>query len=88
MNKLLRPSLGSWVSYGLGTKNENLPGFVSITLPTGHGGDKNYGALFLPAHHQVTTLGHSGNKIEDATIRFFEDPTAELSEQQRQLQML
>ncbi len=87
-DNLLRPSLGSWVSYGLGTENENLPGFVSITPPAGHGGARNYGAAFLPAHHQATTLGHSGSKTADATIRFLENPAIESSEQQRQLQML
>ena len=86
-DNLLRPSLGSWVSYGLGTENENLPGFVSITPPAGHGGARNYGAAFLPAHHQATTLGHSGSKTADATIRFLKNPTRDLSEQQRQLEM-
>ncbi len=87
-DNLLRPSLGSWVSYGLGTENENLPAFVSITPPAGHGGARNYGSAFLPAHHQATTLGHSGSKTEDATIPFLQNATAQPGEQEQQLQML
>ena len=87
-DNLLRPSLGSWVSYGLGTENENLPGFISITPPAGHGGARNYGSAFLPAHHQATTLGHSGSKTEDATIRFLENQNLDLAEQRQQLEML
>lgn len=55
-DNLLRPSVGAWVSYGLGTENENLPAFVSVT-PAGHGGARNYSSAFLPVHHQATTLG-------------------------------
>jgi hypothetical protein len=71
-DNLLRPSVGAWVSYGLGTENENLPGFVSVTPPAGHGGTRNYGAAFLPIHHQATTLGHSASKTAEATIEFLE----------------
>lgn len=48
----VRPSLGAWVSYGLGSENANLPGFVSIQ----GGGVREYGAAFLPAVHQGTKL--------------------------------
>ena len=48
----VRPSMGAWVSYGLGTENANLPSFVSI-----HGGGvREFGAAFLPAIHQGTRL--------------------------------
>ncbi|MFM8406309.1 MAG: DUF1501 domain-containing protein, partial [Pirellulaceae bacterium] len=38
-----RPSMGAWIQYGLGTENQNLPGFVSITPSIGNGGPRNYG---------------------------------------------
>jgi hypothetical protein len=60
-DNFVRPSVGAWVSYGLGTENGNLPGFVSISPPSGHGGPRNYGSAFLPAEYQATTVGRSGN---------------------------
>ena len=87
-DNLLRPSVGSWVSYGLGTENQNLPAFVSVTPPAGHGGARNYGSAFLPAHHQATTLGHSTSKTADATIEYLQNPKVSLRDQQRQLEML
>lgn len=87
-DNLLRPSVGAWVSYGLGTENENLPGFVSVTPPAGHGGARNYGSAFLPAHHQATTLGHSASKTADATIEYLQNANIKRSDQQRQLDLL
>jgi len=48
----VRPSMGSWISYGLGSENANLPSFVSIQ----GGGVREYGSAFLPAIHQGTRL--------------------------------
>ena len=84
----LRPSVGAWVSYGLGTENADLPAYVSITPPAGHGGERNYGSAFLPAYHQATTLGHSSSKAKDATIQFLLNPDVAKHDQQRQLEML
>ena len=56
----IRPSMGAWVNYGLGTENANLPGFVSIAPSLGNGGPRNYGNAFLPAVYQGTALGRSG----------------------------
>lgn len=55
-----RPSLGAWVLYGLGTTNENLPGFITINPPRTNGGAANYAASFLPAAHQATRIGGTG----------------------------
>lgn len=52
-----RPSLGAWTLYGLGTENENLPGFITIGPPQTNGGAANYGASFLPAVCQGTRMG-------------------------------
>jgi hypothetical protein len=43
---LVRPSMGSWVTYGLGTENENLPGFVTIMPSASKGGPRNYSNAF------------------------------------------
>jgi len=59
-SQFVRPSLGAWSLYGLGTQNENLPGFVSINPPTNNGGAQNYGAAFLPAIFQGTKLAGGG----------------------------
>ncbi|HMJ91233.1 MAG TPA: DUF1501 domain-containing protein, partial [Candidatus Acidoferrum sp.] len=42
----VRPSMGAWVNYGLGSENENLPGFVAIAPSSGNGGPRNYGNAF------------------------------------------
>jgi hypothetical protein len=55
-----RPSLGAWTVYGLGTGNENLPGFVTISPPINNGGPTNYGSGFLPAVYQGTPIGGGG----------------------------
>lgn len=70
----IRPSMGSWVLYGLGTENSNLPGFVSIAPSSGNGGPRNYGNAFLPAIYQGTGIGRAGAPITDATIRNLTGP--------------
>jgi Protein of unknown function (DUF1501) len=52
-----RPSIGAWMSYGLGTENDNLPGFVTISPPMMHGAQQLYGSGFLPAEFQGTPVG-------------------------------
>ncbi len=49
----VRPSIGAWVVYGLGTENQDLPGFITIN-PAALGGAQNYGSAFLPAAYQGT----------------------------------
>ncbi len=56
-SQFVRPSLGAWVLYGLGTQNQNLPGFISLNPPTNNGGAQNYGSAFLPAIFQGTKIG-------------------------------
>ena len=46
--------MGAWTLYGLGTENQNLPGFISINPPTSTGGAQNFGSAFLPAAYQGT----------------------------------
>jgi hypothetical protein len=72
----VRPSMGSWVLYGLGTENQNLPGFVSIAPSSGNGGARNYGNAFLPPVYQGTGLGRAGSSASEATIRNLSSPQA------------
>ncbi|MBX3421250.1 MAG: DUF1501 domain-containing protein [Pirellulaceae bacterium] len=58
----VRPSMGAWVLYGLGSQNENLPGFVSIAPSIGNGGPRNYGHAFLPAVYQGTRIGGASDE--------------------------
>jgi hypothetical protein len=65
----VRPSMGSWVLYGLGSANQDLPGFVSIAPSAGNGGVRNYGPAFLPAVYQGTPVGRAGGPASEAVIR-------------------
>lgn len=58
--QLTRPSLGSWLLYGLGTENQDLPGYVTINPAPNFGGTVNYGSAFLPAHFQGTKISDTG----------------------------
>jgi hypothetical protein len=62
--QFVRPSLGAWILYGLGTASDNLPGFISINPPTSFGGAQNYGSAFLPAAFQGTRFN-----IADSSAR-------------------
>jgi len=57
---LTRPSWGSWLLYGLGTDNQNLPGYITINPPIAFGGAANYGSAFLPAYYQGTAISDQG----------------------------
>ncbi|ADG69629.1 protein of unknown function DUF1501 [Planctopirus limnophila DSM 3776] len=86
-DNLVRPSVGAWVSYGLGCENENLPAFVSIGPSAGHGGPRNYGAAFLPAIHQATTIGRQG-RLGNGQIDFLSQATPEQLELVRAIQKI
>jgi hypothetical protein len=60
-----RPSMGSWVLYGLGSENRDLPGFITIKPALSHGGAKNWSSAFLPGAYQGTSIGHAGLKVDD-----------------------
>lgn len=60
------PSLGAWATYGLGSENQNLPGYVVMTeLAMPQGGSRNWSNGFLPAHYQGTRLRPEGSPILD-----------------------
>jgi hypothetical protein len=57
---LTRPSMGAWLLYGLGTENQDVPGYVTINPVSNCGGAVNYGSAFLPAHYQGTRINDAG----------------------------
>jgi len=57
---LTRPSMGAWLLYGLGTENQDLPGYITINPPPNFGGAVNYGTAFMPAHFQGTRISDNG----------------------------
>lgn len=88
--QLVRPSIGSWVAYGLGTENRNLPGFITIAPNiTGDGGSVQlYGNSFLPAVYQGTALGNSSTGAWGATIGYLDDPSMGDASKRRQLDLI
>ena len=86
--QFVRPSVGAWVSYGLGTENENLPGFVSIKPPTRVGGAQNYGSAFMPTVHQGTAIGDLNQKIGDASIGNLSNKSLEPGLQRKQIDFI
>jgi hypothetical protein len=79
-----RPSMGSWISYGLGTENQNLPGFLTI-----HPGIETrlYGSSFLPAAHQGTPVVLPA-KVTDPAIDFLTDATTDSATQRRRFDFI
>lgn len=87
----LRPCMGSWVSYGLGTENQNLPSFITICPTSLHGGIDNFGPAFLPAIHAGVPLGTPGypnTPAKDATFDFLKNSGRTRLQQRLQLDLL
>ena len=85
---LVRPSMGSWVLYGLGSENENLPGFISLQPSMGNGGPRNFGNAFLPAIYQGTAVGRAGGTAESTKLDNLENALLTQSEQLAQFELL
>lgn len=84
----VRPSMGSWVVYGLGTENENLPGFITICPTLAHGGVNNWGAAFLPAWTQGTPIGNASIPSSQAVVKHIRNKRLSEPMQRRQLDFL
>lgn len=84
--QFVRPSMGAWVLYGLGTENQNLPGFITIKPPARLGGAQNYGSAFLPAVYQGTKIANV--RAGDDAIGNITNPHFEGSLQRKQLDLL
>ncbi len=86
--RLPRPSLGSWVLYGLGSVNDNLPGYISLRdggLPGG--GTSNWGSVFLPGKYQATSINASSDDPQKV-IENLRNQYMPLPEQRRQLDLV
>ncbi len=86
-DNFVRPSMGAWVNYGLGSENQNLPGFITICPTLAHGGVNNWGAAFLPAWTQGTPIGNAAVPSDQALVRHI-IPRLAPSEQRQQLDLL
>ena len=84
----VRPSMGSWITYGLGTENQNLPGFITICPTLTHGGVNNYSSAFLPAAYQGTPIGNAAVPAEQATIPFIKNTETPRDVQRLELDLL
>ena len=76
------PSMGSWISYGLGTENQQLPAYITI-LPGE--GERNYSSAFLPAIHQGTAIQEVGITASRAPIRHLKDASVSPAVQRKRL---
>jgi len=84
----VRPSIGSWVSYGLGTENANLPAFVTICPTLAHGGINNWNSAFLPAAYAGTPLGNASVPSDKAQVKYIHNSRVPKAIQRLQLDRL
>ena len=81
----VRPSMGSWINYGLGSENDNLPGFITINPSSGHGGAGAWSPAFLPAKYGGTQIsGKSGAR----KVPFIDNPLKDRVKQRKELDLL
>lgn len=86
--RIAKPSLGSWTVYGLGTENQNLPGFIALRtggLPAG--GASNYQSAFLPGVYQGTTVNTRSKSVYQM-IQNIRNPYLNRREQRRQIDLV
>ena len=80
-----RPSMGSWINYGLGSENENLPGFITINPSGSHGGAGAWSSAFLPAKYTGTHISGKGTEMK---VPFIDNPLHDQSKQRKELDLL
>ncbi|MDI1320438.1 MAG: DUF1501 domain-containing protein [bacterium] len=86
--RITKPSLGAWTVYGLGSENQNLPGFISLRtggLPPG--GATNYGSAFLPGSFQGTSVNTQAQNVQQM-IQNIRNNYVSKAEQRRQLDFI
>lgn len=94
--QFVRPSIGSWTVYGLGTENQNLPGFLTINPDFSAGGARKYGCAFLPAATSGTAIAPYGGgdasilpaRLKDYEIPYTRNESLTRDEQRQQLNLL
>ena len=92
--QFVRPSLGAWTLYGLGTENQNLPGFIVINPPVAAA--RTFGSAFLPAVYQATrvggsprpALGQRRGAADSTTVANIESPLLDRAAQRSQLDLV
>ncbi len=84
----VRPSMGSWITYGLGSENRNLPGFITVCPTLTHGGVNNWSSAFLPAPYQGTPVGNAGTPSDQASIPFIRGEKRPEGAQRAELDLL
>lgn len=88
--QFVRPSLGAWTLYGLGTENQSLPGFISINPAAGTA--QNYGSSFLPAVYQGTKISGGGSRFRrsgtQSTVPDIKNSRLNESQQRTQLDFI
>ncbi len=84
----IRPSMGAWISYGLGTESQNLPGFVSICPAIANGGPRNFGTAFLPPVYQGTAIGRAGIPAAEARVKYLSNERLSSAEQREGFDLL
>ena len=88
-DNFVRPSMGSWVTYGLGSENRNLPGFITICPTLAHGGVNNWSSAFLPAAYQGTPIGNASVPADQAKVRYIASAAGTSRDvQRRQLDLM
>ncbi|WP_038163597.1 DUF1501 domain-containing protein [Verrucomicrobium sp. BvORR106] len=87
-SRLNRPSLGSWITYGLGSENQNLPGYIAMCpggMPIRR--TKNWQSAFLPSAYQGTYINTNNEEVEKL-VEFIKNPSLDFKQQRRQLDLL
>jgi hypothetical protein len=87
-DQFVRPSMGSWLIYGLGTENQNLPAYVTICPTLAHGGVNNWGSAFLPAHCQGTPIGNASLASSAARVKHIQNARINSEQQRKQLDLI
>jgi hypothetical protein len=87
-DNFVRPSMGAWVTYGLGSENQDLPAFITICPTLAHGGVNNWGAAFLPAHCQGTPIGNASIPSDRALVGHIRNSRLTFEQQRRQLDLI
>ncbi len=87
-SQFIRPSLGAWTLYGLGTESDDLPGFIALKPTSRNGGAQNYGSAFLPAACQATRIGNEGMSVTQARVGNIKNPRLDAAAQRLQLDLV
>jgi len=82
-----RPSMGSWITYGLGTENQNLPGYIVLCPGLPVLGPQLWSSTFLPAVYQGTYIPNN-EKTPDKLIQYIHNSEIDAAHQRRQLDLL